>query len=140
MEISFNPNITKQAQEIVFSQKKSDTSHLSLYFNNTRIQRQSVRKHFLFLDEKLSFLEHINVKIKKVTLRVKLICELNLLLPRSSLLTVYKYFIRPHLDYGNVVYDQPNVSNLLNKIKSVRYNTALAIAGAIRVTSKEKLY
>ena len=62
------------------------------------------------------------------------------LLPRSSLLIVYKYFIRPHLDYGDVINDQPNLSSLANKIESVQYNAALAITGAIRGTSKEKLY
>ena len=66
--------------------------------------------------------------------------KLNLLLPRSSLLTVYKCFIRPHLDYGDVIYDQLNLSSLTNKIESVQYNAALAITGAIRGTSKEKLY
>ena len=66
--------------------------------------------------------------------------KLNLLLPRSSLLTVYECFIRPHLDYGDVIYDQPNLSSLANKIKSVQYNAALAITGAVRGTSKEKLY
>ena len=66
--------------------------------------------------------------------------KLNLLLPRSSLLAVYKCFIRPHLDYGDVIYDQPNLSSLTNKIESVQCNAALAITGAIRGTSKEKLY
>ena len=32
----FNPDLTKQAQEIIFSQKKTDTSHPSLYFNNAQ--------------------------------------------------------------------------------------------------------
>ena len=58
--------------------------------------------------------------------------KLNLLLPRSSLLTVYKCFIRPHLNYGDVVYDQPNLSYLTNKIKSVQCNAALAIVDSIR--------
>ena len=58
----------------------------------------------------------------------------------SSLLTVYKCFIRPHLDYVDVIYDQPNLSFLTNKIESVQYNAALAIAVAIRGTSEEKLY
>ena len=66
--------------------------------------------------------------------------KLNLLLPRSSLLTVYKCFIRPHLDYGDLIYDQPNLPSLTNKIKSVQYNAALPITSAIRGTSKEKLY
>ena len=81
--MSFNPDITKKAQKIMFSRKKNDTSHPSLHFKNARIQRQSVQKHLdLFLDKKLSFLEHIDVKIKKATAGVKLMHKLNLLLPR----------------------------------------------------------
>ena len=52
---------------------------------------------------------------------------MDLLLPRSFLLTIYKSFARPHLDYGDVIYDQPNNSRLSDKIESVRYNAALAI-------------
>ena len=74
--------------------------------SNTPIQRKSVQKHLgLFLDEKLSFLEHIDEKIKKATVRVNLMRKLNLLLPCSSLLTVYKCFIRPHLSYGDMIYE-----------------------------------
>ena len=65
---------------------------------------------------------------------------MSLLLPSSSLLTIYKSFVRPHLNYGDVIYDQPNNSRLSDKIESVQYNAALAITGAIRGTSKEKLY
>ena len=61
--MSFKPDVTKQAQEIIFSQKKSNASQLSLYFNDTQIHRKSVQKHLgLLLDEKLSFLEHIDEK------------------------------------------------------------------------------
>ena len=53
-------------ENVNFSRIKNNTSHPSLYANNTRIHRQSVQKHLgLILDEKLSFLEHIDVKIKK---------------------------------------------------------------------------
>ena len=65
---------------------------------------------------------------------------MNLLLPRSSLLTIYRSFVGPHLDYGDVIYDQPNHSHLSDKIEFVQYNAALTITGAIRGTSKEKLY
>ena len=65
---------------------------------------------------------------------------MNLLLPHASLLALYKSFVRPHLDYGNVIYDQPNNSCLSDIIESVQYNAALVITGAIRGTSKEKLY
>ena len=42
MENVIYPDITKQAQEIFFPQKKDDTSYPRLYFNNTRMQQQSL--------------------------------------------------------------------------------------------------
>ena len=140
-KMSFNPDVTKQAQEINFSRKKNDISHLSPYFNNTRIQQHSVQKHLgLFLDEKLSFSEHIVEQVKKAPVGVNTMLKLNLLLPRSSLLTVYKCFVWSYLDYGDVIYNQPNLSFLASKIKTVQHNPTLAITGAIRGTSKKKLY
>ena len=94
----------------------------------------------LFLDEKLSFFKHIDVNIKKATVGINLTRKLNLLLPRSTLLINCKCFIRPYLDYGDVIYDQPYLPSLPNKIESVQYNAALVVTGAIRGTSKEKLY
>ena len=79
-------------------------------------------------------------KLKKATEGVNAIRKMNLLLPRSSLLTIYKSLVRPYLDYGDVIYDQRNNSHLSDKIKTVQYNAALAITGSIRGTSKEKLY
>ena len=60
------------------------------------------------LDKKLNFSEHINDELKKTTKSINLLRKLNLNLPRSSLLILCKSFIRPHLDYDDLVYDQPN--------------------------------
>ena len=62
------------------------------------------------------------------------------ILTRTSLLTIYKSFIRPHLDYGDIVYDQPSNDAFSNKLETVRYNAALAIMRAVKGTSREKLY
>ena len=69
-----------------------------------------------------------------------LLGKLHNTLPRLPLLTIYKSFIRPHLDYGDVIYDQAYTALFHQKIESVQYNSALAITGAVRGTSKEKLY
>ena len=68
------------------------------------------------------------------------ITGLSKILPRHSLLTIYKSFVRPHLDYGDILYDQPNNKSLCQKIETVQYNAALAITGATEGTSKIKLY
>ena len=61
-------------------------------------------------------------------------------LPKPSLITFYKAFIRPHLDYEDVVFDQVFNNSFHQRSESVQYNAALAITGAIRGTFKEKLF
>ena len=54
-----HPDILKQAQEIVFSRKKSITNHETIYFNNMLIVSQGVQKHLdLFLDVNGTFLKY----------------------------------------------------------------------------------
>ena len=61
-------------------------------------------------------------------------------MPRGSLLTIFKSFVRPHLDYGDVIYDQSYNNTFHQKMESIQYNAALAITGAIRGSSREKRY
>ena len=61
-------------------------------------------------------------------------------LPHHSLIALYKSFIRLHLDYADTIYDLPGNLNLCNKIETCQYNAALAITGAIRGSSKGRLY
>ena len=70
---------------------------------------------------------------------IGIIKRLSKMLPQHSL-TIYKLFVQPHLDYGNILYDQPNNKRLCQKIKTIQYNAALAITSAIKVTSQIKLY
>ena len=69
-----------------------------------------------------------------------MIRKLQPVIPRAALLTIYKSFVRPHLDYGDVIYDRAFNESFQNKLESVQYNAALAITGAIRGSSREKLY
>ena len=48
--------------------------------------------------------------------------------------------LKPHLDYGDIVYDQPDNESFISKIEQVQYNAALAITGAIKCSSHSKLY
>ena len=139
--MSFNPDRNKQAQEVIFSRKLRKVFHPNLSFNDQLIERSVAHKHLgLTLDAKLSFTNCINDKINKTLKGVGLLRKLSTLLPRQSLLTIYKSFIRPHLDYGEVIYDQPLNESLSNRIESVQYKAALAITGAIQGSSRKKLY
>ena len=56
------------------------------------------------------------------------------------MLTIYESFVRPHLDYGDIIYDRPDNESFISKLEQVQYNAALAIIGAIKCTSHSKLY
>ena len=73
----------------------------------------------MHLDEELTFKHHINKKINKANKGIGIICKLNNILPRSALSTIYRSFIRPHLDYGDVIHDRPENESFSNQIESV---------------------
>ena len=112
-----------------------------LLFNNSAIQKISSQKNLgIRLDEELTFKHYNIVKINKANKSIGIIFKLNNIQPRSTLLTIYRSFIRPHIDYSDDIYDQPQNELFSSKIESVQYNASRAITGAIRETSKEKLY
>ena len=94
----------------------------------------------MYLDEKLNYNTHIKEKLSKVYKGIGLLRNLSNKLPRQAFVTVYKAFIRPHLDYGDIVFGKPNNDTFINKIEKAQYDAALTITGAIRGTSREKLY
>ena len=61
-------------------------------------------------------------------------------LPHKSLITIYKAFLRPSTDYGDITYDQPQNESFREKLEPVQYKAVLAITSAIQGSSREKLY
>ena len=47
--------------------------------------------------------------------------------------------MKPHLHYGDIIYDQPDNNNLNQKIERIQCNPALATAVTMEVTSQSKL-
>ena len=106
------------------------------------------------------FSNHVDEKITKANQGVGVIRRLYHYLPRNALLQIYKSFIRPHLDYCDVIYHKPTYDDFYstyyseraktdpvntnfqftNKIEAVQYSASLAITGCVRGTSREKLY
>ena len=135
--MSFNPDINKQAQKVIFSRKLQKSNHLSLMF----ITQSEIQKRLgTLLDSKLDFKEHIQNVLNKVSKTTELLRKLQKILPRPPLITIYKSFIRSHLDSGDIIYDQAYNVSFYQKIESIQYNAALAIAGTIRGATRDKLY
>ena len=126
---------------LVFSCKLKTIPHPSITFNNDPLSLSPAQKHLgLVLDLKLTFNEHVNHICSKVNNSIGLLRKFQLVLPRSSLLTIYKTFICRHFDYAAVVYGQSYKSSFHEKLEAIQYNAALAVSGAVRGSSSEKLY
>ena len=140
-KMSFNPDPSKAAQEPIFLRKYTKKDHLDIYFNDVAVTQATVQRHIgMYLDEKLNYNAHIKEKLSKVYKGIGLLRNVSNKFPRQALVTIYKAFIKPHLDYGDIVYDKPDNETFINKIEKAQYDAALAVTGAIRGTSREKLY
>ena len=82
----------------------------------------------------------MEISTRKGNKAVAVLRKFQNILPRSALLTIYKCFVRTHLDYGNIICDHAFSNSFHQKIEFLQYNTALVITGAIRGTSREKIY
>ena len=72
-KILFNPDVTKQAQEVIFSRKSNKTDHPVVFFNEAPVAKASCQKNLgMYLDEKLNFNTHIKEKIAKANEGIEL--------------------------------------------------------------------
>ena len=136
--MSFNPDPNKQTREVIFSRKLKKVFHPPLRFNNNVSQASSQKHLGLTLDNRLTFDEHLTNESNKISKTIRLLRKLQNNLPRLALLTIYKCFIRPHLDYGDIIYDQGYNLPFHQSIDAVQ--CCFSLKGAIRGSSREKLY
>ena len=116
----FNPDPKKPAQEVLFSRKNQIQNHPTISLNNVQVERTTYQKHLgVILDEKLNFKEHVDIAISKVNKGISLIKKLSDSLPWKSLVTIYKVFLRPLIDYGDIIYDQPDNESFCEKLESI---------------------
>ena len=140
-KMRFIPDPNKQAQDVIFSRKNNKIDHPPLYFNQNLVKSSSTHKHLgMVLDTRLDFNLHLKNVQNKVNKTIGLLRKLQNTLPRTSLITIFKSFIRPLLDYGDIIYDRAYNTSFHQNIESIQYNTVLAITGAVRGTSREKIY
>ena len=150
-KMEFNPDPTKQATEVLFSCKKSKPIHPPLVFNGSVVHNKNEQKHLgLILDSGLSFAKHINEKIKKAKKVIGIIKHLSKYLPFKTLNLMYKAFVRPHLDYCDIIYHIPSFLNqssvgvslnhLMEQIEKIQYQAALAVTGAWQGSNRSQIY
>ena len=84
-KMNFNPDPNKQAQEIIFSRKKTASLHPAVYFDNKPVISTQIHKHLgMILDSNLSYEHHIRSILNKVNKMIGLLRKFQLILPRHS--------------------------------------------------------
>ena len=101
--MSFNPDPQKMAQKVLFSRKKCKVIHLSLIFNGQGVSRSDSHEHLgLVFDSKLNFDMHLKGEFSIVHNGIALLRKLRHSVQRKPLLSIYRTFLRSHLDYCDV--------------------------------------
>ena len=75
----------------------------------------------MVLDIKLDFSLHLKSVQNKVSKIIGLLCKLQDILPKTSLITTSKSFIWSHLDYGDIIYDRTYNTSFHQNIESIQY-------------------
>ena len=140
-KMQFNANKT---EEVIFSCKRQKPNHPNLRLGNDAIASKNEHKHLgLILDSKLDFQSHIREAILKARRGIGMIKCLSKYVCREALEQIYKLYVRPHLDYGDIIYHKHDPEMHLHftqKLEQTQYSAALAVTGAWRGTSRQKLY
>ena len=120
-KMRFNPDPKKQAHEVIFSKKINKINHPPLYFNQNLIKSSSTHKHLgMILNTRLDFNLQLKNVQNKVNKTIGLLRKVQNTLPRTSLITISKSFIRPDLDYGDRIYDLTHNASFHLNIESIQ--------------------
>ena len=131
-KMQFNPDPNKKADEFYFSRKPIADDYIPDKLNDSPVELCESQKHLgVILNKHLNFHELIERKIKICNKLMGTIKHLFVYLPGKSLLTIHKSFVRPCLDYGDIIYDNSVYESLINKLEKVQHQAFLAITGVI---------
>ena len=130
--VTFNPSKTIS---MLFSKKRNEVAHPSLYMNQILIETVSTHKHLgLILSSDAKWTSHISIIIDKAWQRIGVMRALKFLLNRKSLERMYFSFVRPLLEYADVVWD--NISDSLkHDLESVQNEAARIVTGATNIVT-----
>ena len=134
--ITFSPPKT----ECLTVTRKRNPNHPPIYFDGSAVSEVQHHKHLgVTLSNDLKWETHINDIVSKAGKRADILSRLMYKVDRKTLEIMYKSFIRPIIEYGDVLLS--NISDgQAYKIECVQKRCARVVSGGIRGTSGHVLY
>ena len=135
--VSFNPQKT---DSMILSRKTNKPIHPNILMNNQIIAEVNHHKHLgLIFETNGSWHEHIKLITAKAWQRVHVMRKLKSRLDRKALEIIYIAFIRPILEYADIVW-----CNLTkyeeNELEKIQLEAARIVTGTTKLISLENLY
>lgn len=134
--VKFNP---AKSETMIFSRKRNKPHHPPIFFNQTQIQEVTAHKHLgLVFSNDCTWHEHLDYIKTKAWTRINIMRKLKFKLDRNSLQTIYFSFIRPLLEYSDVVWDNCTLYEV-NELEKIQHEAARIVTGATKLVSIDSL-
>ena len=134
--VSFNPS---KSESMTLSRKQNKPLHPPLNMAQLNINKVTAHKHLgvIFSDDG-SWHEHIDHVKAKSWFRLNIMRKQKFQLDRKSIEIIYTSFIRPLLEYSNVVWDNCTQYES-NDLENSKNEAARIVTGATKLTSLQSL-
>ena len=135
--VSFNP---AKSESMIFSRKRNKPYHPPVFMNQSQIEEVTSHKHLgLVYSNDCTWHEHLDYIKTKAWVRINIMRKLKFKLDRRSLQTIYFSFIRPVIEYADVVWDDCTLYEA-NDLEKIQIEAARIVTGATKLVSIESLY
>ena len=129
-----------KTESMTISTKIIKIDHPPLIFCGSSVTEVTSHKHVgLWLDNNLGWYSHINYIEDKANKRMNMLSYFKYKLSRNTLERIYYVFIRPILEYGNIVWIGAN-DGLLDKIDKIETRAMRLVTGATNRTNINSMY
>ena len=134
--VKFNPS---KSESFLVSRKNNRNMHPPLIMNVVYINEVQHHKHLgVILSNDGTWHEHINLITSKAWQKIYVMRKLKFMLDRNSLNKIYISFVRPTLEYANIVWDNCTQYET-NAIERIQIEAARIVTGATRLVSLDML-
>ena len=135
--VKFNPS---KSESLLISRKVNRAVHPPLTMNSENIKEVEHHKHLgIYISHDGTWHEHINYITAKAWQRIYIMRKLKFLLDRDSLQIIYISFIRPILEYADIVWDNCTQYEL-NALEKIQIEAARIVTGTTKLISVNLLY
>ena len=135
--VQFN---SKKTKNIVFTRREREHPPVFFGINGEEVEKINIHCHLgITFQSSASWHTHIDIIYKKACSRLSVLRQVKHLLDRSSLIRIYYAFIRPILEYGDVIWGNCS-QHETELLENIQIEAARIITGLRRNSSRQKLY